>query len=240
MRLRSPRGRREADGERGEPGGRRAAERSRNPRALRLQQAREERRRRPVDGVPGGGPEVTEVLPRTGETAAAVALFGGLLLIALPQHASAIVRVLLVALAAVAALWAIGALVPEGGVAGWWRSPFDRPSGGRALRPSGELDRVRRVMGGRRQRIPGGRPLPPDTLRLLRPLIVAALDRHGLDAAEPRHRAAIRQTLSPLARAVLESDPRYLPRWYETRRPDTRRTAHAVRSILDELEGLRP
>lgn len=234
MKLRSARGRRTPERARRDPG-------PRSPRALRLQKARDERRERAAQNpLSGDAVEITAFAPRTGETAAAVALFGGLLLIALPQHAATIVRVLLVALATVAALWAIGALVPEGGIAGWWRSPFERPSDGRTLRPSGELDRVRRMMAGRRRHISGGRPLPPDTIRLLQPLIVEALARRGLDASDPAHRTAIRGLLSPLAWRVLVSDPRYLPRWYETRRPDMRRTADAVRQLLDELERLRP
>ncbi len=237
MKLRSPRSLREPERERGQRDGRR---RPRNPRALRLEKAREERRERGGDGAERDPTEITGVLPRAGETAAAVALFGGLLLIALPQHTASIVRMLLVALAAVAALWALSRLVPEAGVGGWWRSPFEHPSEGRTLRPSGELARIRSMMAGRRQRLAPGTALPPDIIRMLRPLVIAALERRGHDPTDPAGRPAIRRLLSRPAWSVLDADPRYLPRWHETRRGDTRRVADVVRQILDELERLGP
>ena len=239
MKLRSPGGSRTPERERAVPGA------PRGPRARRLQKARDERRTRLSLSGPGGGTrspdqggpvEITDVLPRTGEIAAAVVLFGGLLLIAMPQHGSTILRVVLVALAAVAALWATGALLPEAGVSGWWRSPFGSPDTGASARPSGEIARIRAGLSGRRRRIPNGRPLPPDTIRMLQPLIAVALDRAGLDADEETHRPAIRRALSPLAWSVLTSDLWYVPRWYETRRPDTHRVADIVRRVLDELE----
>lgn len=241
MKLRSPRGRRSTERERPAPGA------PRSPRAQRLQKARDERRTRLKVSDPAGAAltpgdrapvEVTHVLPGTGETAAAVVLFGGLLLIALPQHAGTIVRVLFVALAAVAALWAIARVMPEGGVSGWWRSPFDPPGSRRPAEPRGAIERVRASLATRRQQIPGGRPLPAETIRMVQPLIAVALERRGLDPDDAAHRPEIQRTLSPLALAVLTSDPRYLPRWYETRRPDARRSAEAVGRILDELESL--
>lgn len=241
MKLRSPGGRRSTERERSAPGA------PRSPRARRLQNARDERRTRLKVSGPGGAGstaedrtpvEITAVLPGTGETAAAVVLFGGLLLIAMPQHAGTIVRVLLVALSAVAALWAITRVMPEAGVSGWWRSPFDPPGSRRPAEPRGAVERVRASLATRRQQIPGARPLPAETIRMVQPLIAVALERRGLDPDDAAHRPAIQRALSPLALGVLTSDPRYLPRWYETRRPDARRTADAVRRILDELESL--
>lgn len=240
MKLRSPGGRRSAERERAASGA------PRSPRAQRLQQARDERRTR-LKVSPGSdlsaaedrSPiEITAVLPGTGETAAAVMLFGGLLLIAMPRHAATIARLLLVALSTVAALWAITRVMPEGGVSGWWRSPFDPPGTRRAAGPRGAIERVRASLAARRQRVPGGRPLPAETIRMVQPLIAVALERRGLDPNDATHGPAIERTLSPLALGVLTRDPRYLPRWYETRRPDARRTADAVRRILDELESL--
>lgn len=234
MKLRSPRGRREGRERKEHP------RRARNPRALRLQKAREERRKRRAElgGEEEGAQEFVGVTLRAGDIAAAVVLFAGLLLIALPQHGGTILRLVLVALAATAALHALTAIVPEGSVTGWWRSPFERGAADALARPSGEIARMRAKMTGRRQRIRGGRPLPPETVRTLQPLIAVALERAGIDPGDPSQRQAVRRRVSPLTWAVLNSDPLYLPRWYETRAPDERQAADVVRRVLDDLERI--
>lgn len=137
---------------------------------------------------------------RPGNVAAAAALLGGILLIALPQHAMSVVRLVIVTIAVGSALHVLAVHVPT---TGWispfkWMSPFSRRVGhARRRRRVGELDVLRASLGGRRQPIEGGEPLPPGTLRTLQPMIALALD---LDARLLR-RAALGGDADPDASA---------------------------------------
>lgn len=111
--------------------------------------------------------------------AAATGLLGGILLIALPQHAMSVVRLVVVTIAVGSALYVLAVHVPT---TGWispfkWMSPFSRRGGqARRRRRVGELDVLRASLGGRRQQVEGSAPLPPGTLRTLQPMIALALD----------------------------------------------------------------
>lgn len=137
---------------------------------------------------------------RPSSLAAAAALIGGVLLIALPQHAMSVVRLVIVTIAAGSAMYVLALHVPT---TGWispfkWMSPFSRRSGeGRRHGRVGELDVLRASLAGRRQPVEGGPPLPPGTLRTLQPMIALALD---LDARLLR-RAALEADAHPDASA---------------------------------------
>src|SRR5690606_6710799 len=90
--------------------------------------------------------------------------------------------------------------------------------------------------GGRRQTIPDGPPLPPETLRLLQPLIAGALERAGIPA-DTETRVSV---LSPAAEAVLRAEALSHIGWRGTVRPDARATAAVVHRILDEVATLSP
>lgn len=77
--------------------------------------------------------------------------------------------------------------------------------------------------------------MPPDTLRLLEPIVAAAVD---IDPEDPEQVAAALPRLSPLTGAVLASEPLVGPHWFRTRRPNQWEVAEAVHRILDELEAL--
>lgn len=172
---------------------------------------------------------------RPGNIAAAAVVLGGILLIVAPQHGWSIVRLTIVTIAAGAGLYALAVNAP----ATWWSSPFDRTGrGGRKARASAEIDWIRSTLSGRRQRIDDAAPLPPETLRLLQPLIQLALEREGLDPREGAYAGAARRLLSARTWAVLDSDPLKWPARSRTRRPDERRAAEVVNDILDELERL--
>lgn len=172
---------------------------------------------------------------RPGNVAAAAVVIGGVLVLALPQHAMSIVRLVLVTVAAGTGLYALALNAP----ATWWLSPFDRRRGaGSKGDASAEIDWIRSTMSGRRQRIENGSPLPPETLRLLRPLIRVALEREGVDPGDRTHPDSGRRPLSARTWAVLNSEPlEWRPR-SRTLRADRRRTAEAVHAILDELDRL--
>ena len=173
--------------------------------------------------------------PRPVDVAAGALLLGGLLVVAVPQHAGTIVRIVAVTFAAIAALYVVTVHVPEWR-ATWWRSPFNRTDQRRRPQPrSEELKRIRASMAGRRVPLENGSPLPPETLRLLQPLIRVALEREGHSATSEH---ALNR-LSPVTRSVLDIDPRRHQPWYRTRRPDEREVAEAVHAVLDDLDRLR-
>lgn len=184
---------------------------------------------------------MTERTFRPMDVAAATLVIAGVLAFLFPQHGMNIARLVLVTFAAVAGLHSVAVIAPEDSVTGRWTSPFDRtaPAGSEPPR-SGETDRIRSQLAGRRQRIRDGRRLPPAVVRLLHDLITVALRRSGLDPDDEAQRAAIRGRLTPLTWAVLTSDPLSPPRWYRMRWPDRRRTADLVHRVLDDLDQLAP
>lgn len=173
--------------------------------------------------------------------AAAALVIAGAAVVLVPRHAPTIARVLVVGVAAAAAIHALVASAPPT----WWPSPFDRgmPDDGEEEGPD-ELAWIRGSMARRRQRIGYGPPVPPDTLRLLKPLVEAALQREGLDVADGAERAdraereSVRVLLSPLTWSILTADPMARPGWFRTVRSDQREVAGVVHAVLDELEGL--
>ena len=195
-----------------------------------------------------------------GNVAAAAVLIGGALVVAMPRQATSVVQLVLLTIAAATVLHAVGSIVPEWTATVW--SPFDRRVRRAGDVPgSAEIGRIRARMSGRRQRIADGRWLPPETLRLLHPLIGVALERDGLGWGDGAHEpgdagrreaagpgatarsgpaasATGRSRPSPLTRAVLTTAP--LPRsgWIRTRRPDARQVAALVHAVLDDLDSL--
>jgi hypothetical protein len=75
-------------------------------------------------------------------------------------------------------------------------------------------------------------------LRLLQPLIRAALEQHGVDPRDPVQLDSARPLLSPLTWAVLTSDPLKGASWLRTLRPDGRAVAGVVHSVFDDLDHL--
>jgi hypothetical protein len=141
-------------------------------------------------------------------------------------------------MAVVAGLFALALNVPP---TGWlspfkWLSPFGRPirleRGGNG---PDDIESIRSRLAGWRQPIQFGPPMPPDILRLLKPLIRAALDL-GPDDEPPS--ASARALVSPLTWAVLTSDPPTNHYWFQRLPPDRRVVAEAVHSVLDELDRL--
>lgn len=176
---------------------------------------------------------------RTGPTVAATILIGGLMALVFPQYALGIVQVALVTFAALAGLHALSIIAPEGSVTGRWSSPFDRSPRDRPHEePSSEIDNLRARLSGRRVAIPGAPALPPETLRLLRSLIVVALQRAGVDPDDETEQASIRQRLSPLTHAVLTANPPSSPSWMRRRRAAPRRVARVAQRVLDDLDRL--
>lgn len=171
-----------------------------------------------MSGDARGGPDALAV-------AAGTLVVGGILTLIWPARAGDVLRLVLGALAVAAALHALGANVPVGGVDGWVRSPFGRRRATAPAPRSDETARLRARLLGRRQAVPGGPWLPPDTLRLLRPLIAAAIRRRGMTGPP-----------SPATRGVLQTEPLAFPDWRLTRRADPRRTAEAVLALLDDLD----
>ena len=159
-------------------------------------------------------------------------------MLAAPGHALTIVQFVIVTVAVSAGVHALTANVPP---TGWmsplkWMSPFNRAlhGVGGTPRQSDELRTIRSRMGGWRRRIHAGVALPEPTLRMVRPLITAALD---LDLGEGRQEDA-RGRVSRSTWAILESDPNELPRWYLPLPPDAHSVANVVNEVLDDLEGL--
>jgi hypothetical protein len=172
---------------------------------------------------------------RPGGIAAGAVVIGGTLVLAMPQHAGTIVRLVIVTVAAAAALYALGFNAPPR----WWLSPFDRSGATVGTRTgSREIDRVRSELSGWRQRIPGGSPLPPEVVRMLQPLIEVAIERAGLRPGDRRVTGTTRTPLSPLIRGILRTDSSTRPPWYRMVRPDRREVAATVHRVLDELDRI--
>jgi hypothetical protein len=172
---------------------------------------------------------------RPGHVAAAALLIGGMLVAVLPQHALSIARLVVVTMAAAAALHALALNAPPR----WWRSPFaGHRRNRRRASTADDIDWIRSMLAAPRQRVRHGPSLPPETLGVLQPLIRSALERHGIDAADTRGRAAARTLLAPVSWAVLTGEPVKGGQWYRLLPPDERATARVVHGVLDDLERL--
>lgn len=183
---------------------------------------------------------MSEEALRPGNVAAAAVLVGGVLIVAFPRYAPTIVQVVIVAAAVAGALWVLASRVPP---TGWlspfkWLSPFGETTGGDGPRHrSRELELIRSKLSGRRQEVADGPPMPPAVLRQLKPLIAGMLDVDPRDGEEV---ASIRDRISPLAYALLTSEPLERPSWLATVRPDPEGAARTVHRVLDGLEGATP
>jgi hypothetical protein len=171
---------------------------------------------------------MSEQTLRPESVATAAVVIGGALVAVLPQHAMSIVRLVILTAAAAAGLYALGVNAP----ATWWKSPFDRRPG-RSRGPD-EFESIRSGLSDWRQRIADGPALPPDVVRMLRPLIAAAVEQAG--AGGGRRSAGARVHLSHVTRAVLASGSRVRPRWFDMVPPDGRTVAAAVEVVLDDIE----
>lgn len=176
---------------------------------------------------------MTDPAYRPGHLAAAALTLGGLLLIGVPERAPSIIRLVLVTLAAAGGLH----LIMAHGSPAFLLSPFrwtvrDRDDEG----GSADARRLRTALEGRRHRIAGGPALPAATIRILQPLIEAALDRDGAGPESPLRRAAALQRLSMPTRAILAHDATVNPPWFRTLRSDARSTARVVSAVLDDLD----
>lgn len=175
---------------------------------------------------------------RPANVASAALVIGGVLLVALPRHALSIVQLVVVTAATAAALYALAANVPP---TGWmspfkWMSPFvPTVRQARDEATAHETDSIRSKISGRRVRIAGGTPMPPETVRLLKPLIRSALD---VGPDDDLRAAARKARLSPLSWSVLACDIDPHPGWLGTVRADERRVAEVVHQVLDEIERL--
>lgn len=164
--------------------------------------------------------------------AAAAILIGGTLVLVMPQHAGNIARLVVVTIAAAAGLHALGMNSPPA----WWSSPFDpdfRMPWRRRERD--EMEWIRAALSGWRHRLDDGSALPAEVIRLLRPLIEAAVERAHADDGEPSR--GTRARLSPLAKAVLTADPAKRSRWQRVA-PNRAEVAACVHRIMDEVDGL--
>lgn len=175
---------------------------------------------------------------RIGNVASGAVLVGGAIAIALPQHVVSIAQLVAGAVAAAAGLRVLAVHVPP---TGWmhplkWASPFG-DAGPAARKPAAgdELDRIRTALSRPRQRIAGAPALPPETLRLVTPLLRSALE---LDREGPVDRSRLPETLSPTARAILLTDPRPHASRIFLARADERGVSETVLEVLDELERL--
>jgi hypothetical protein len=167
--------------------------------------------------------------------APAAVLIGGVLIALMPRHALNILRLIIVTIAASAGLHALGMNSPPT----WWSSPFDRKVRWPwARRGFDEIEWIRDEMSGWRQRIHGSPPLPPEVVRLIRPLIESAIGRHGFDATDVDAGDPIRRLVSPLTWVVLTADIDRRVRWYRMVPPDRAEVASAVHEILDDIDRL--
>lgn len=166
---------------------------------------------------------MTHQRPRTFVLASGLFLVGGVSVFFWPLSAIIVMKWLVGSLAVVTTLHVVTHTAPP--VA--WTSPFDRNGDQIGTPEVDEVEWIRARLAGRRIRIGGDAvAVPPETLRLLRPLVEACLARQGGAG------------LSPLARAVLHGDPTIRPGRWETIRPDTRAVAEIVHRVLDELERI--
>lgn len=199
------------------------------------------RHRSARDGASGGHGRRRSgdgAIPGPVRFAAAAAALGGALIVLLPEHAPGIVQLVLLSVAAGAGLHALSSRVPQ---TGWlspfkWLSPFADPSRPpRRRHGSDEMDSIRSRLAGRRQTVPGSAPLPPDAIRLLQPVIAAAM---GVDPSSRRQMIRARDRLSTSTWSILAAEPLARPYWFRTLRPNQWDAAEVVHDVLDELERL--
>lgn len=174
------------------------------------------------------------VLPPAAVASAGVVL-AGIITLAAPRYALGALQLALATGAAAMALHVLARQVPP---TGWmapftWMSPFATPTG--SERSAGGQDDVvtlRKKITGRRQRIAGGPALPPDLVRLMKPLIGSALH---LDPDHPDALRRARERSSALLCSILAAEPaRGLAR-LRTMRPDPVAVAGVLGAVLDEL-----
>jgi len=169
--------------------------------------------------------------------------------IVVPQHAAAVVRVLVAAVALVSVAAAVADRIAPfdtvGPGASATHSPFDTPP--RARRPTRDvpssLGRIRGELATGSVRADVA-PLSPLAARRLAAVVDVALAREGLDRDDPAHHAALHARLSPQAWAAVTV--RRTGRAPAGERDFRRRTARAdeiaatVHAVLDEVERPRP
>jgi hypothetical protein len=168
-------------------------------------------------------------------TAAAALFIGGVLVVLFPEAVASVARLVVVTIAATAGLYALAVNSPPA-----WGSPFLRGARRRGGGSAGEVAWIRARLAGWRLRAGPAPPMPREVLRMLRPLIVTALQRQGIDANDAADRTAARQLLSPLSWAVLTGDPGGRLAGLPTHPPDRRRVAEVVHRVLDDLDRLNP
>ncbi|MGI9628241.1 MAG: hypothetical protein ACR2QM_15515 [Longimicrobiales bacterium] len=172
---------------------------------------------------------------RPRDVASGALLLGGIYVLLFPHHALSVLRVTIVTLAAATGAYALLVTAPTA----WWTSPFERKRRAAiANTGSEELDSIRSMFSGRRQAIEGGPTLPPQTMRLLTPLIEGALDRAGLDLDKEADRDRAKAAVSAPTWAILTEEPLMWPRWYQTKRPNEREVSRIVQGVLDDLDRL--
>lgn len=175
---------------------------------------------------------------RTVNIAAGALLIGGIVALAFPRHALSVLQVVIVSIAAGAGVFALAAHVPP---TGWispfkWMSPFHAAGAGPPTgRATDEDAWIRARLSGRRQPLEGGGALPPDTLRLLKPLVEAALE---VDGGQKARIASARGRVSRVTWAVLNAEPLKRPRWLQTEGADPDAVAELVDRVLDDVERL--
>jgi hypothetical protein len=171
---------------------------------------------------------------RPANTAAAALVIGGVLVVMLPQHAPSILRVVIVTIAATTGLYALAVNSPPA-----WGSPFQRGiRWRRGARGPGEVAWIRSRLWGWRRRVGRAPALPREVRDMLRPLVVTALQRQGVDPHDDAGRATARRLLSPLSWAVLTGESRGPLAWLQARPPNRRRVAGLVHRVLDDLDRL--
>lgn len=173
---------------------------------------------------------------RLANVASAAVVIGGILLVAMPRQGLSIIQLVMATIAAASGLHVLALNVPP---TGWmspfrWMSPF-APTRvpGRGSHGADEIDGIRRKLSGWRQPVDNGPPLPPDILRLLKPLIVEALE---LDPTHEEPPESAREMVSPLTWAVLTTRPLKAPHWFRTVPPREREVAEVVHRVLDDLD----
>ena len=165
-------------------------------------------------------------------------VFGGGAIVVFPQYALSFLQIVIVTMAVLAAIYALALNVPPTG----WMSPFRLMSpfgGSKKKRRRGKggdpMGLIRSDLGGWRQPMQFDPPMPPGTLRLLRPLIKEALD---LGSEDEWALELARARLSPLSWAVLESGFSRRPFRLLWSPPNQREVSKAVMAVLDDIVRL--